>query len=42
MCVVNGEKGENGVRGVGYGESSPRFRSSASWFDFMEPFKKFL
>ena len=39
MCVVNGE---NGVRGANYGESSPRFRSSSTWSDYVEPFGKCL
>ena len=38
MCVVNGE---SGVHGVDYEESSPRFRTSALWSDYMKPFKKF-
>ena len=39
ICVVNGK---NGKFGVDYGESSPHFRSSVSWSDYMKPFKKFL
>ena len=42
MCVVNGENGENDVREADYGESSSPFRSSASWSDYVEPFKKFF
>ena len=34
--------GENGVRGANYGESSLCFRSSSTWFDYVEPFGKFL
>ena len=34
--------GENEIRGVDYEEYSLRFRSSASWSDYMEPFEKFF
>ena len=33
--------GGNGKRGVDYGEFFPCFRSSASWFDYLEPYEKF-
>ena len=38
MCVINGE---NGKYGADYGESSPRFMSSALWPDYMKPYEKF-
>ena len=36
-----GVNGGNGKCGVDYGKFSPRFRSYASWFDYMEPYEKF-
>ena len=36
---LNGENGKDGIRGVSYGESSPCFRNSTSWFGYIEPLK---
>ena len=33
--------GGNRKREADYGESSPHFRGSASWSDYMEPYEKF-